>query len=352
MGHGRCAACRAASLRSHYAWPVKGHDVNSLAVDLAGIPLRNPVLLAAGTAGMLDEMNDVLDLSRIGGVVTKSITAAARAGNATWRILESRTPGAMLNAIGLANPGIDTFLKETAPRAAALPCAVIASVAGNAVEDYVLVAGKLGEVTGIAAVELNVSCPNVHGGTEFGADPAALMELVRQVRRVLPRTRLLVKLSPITVGTPAAIKDLARAAIEPHSSSPGGPGARPGADALCISNTVPAMQIDVRTRTPRLSNVTGGLSGPAIHPIVVKLVHDAYRGVCKATGTPIIAIGGVLTWEDAAEFILAGATACAIGTALFADPRTPIKVAAGLEKWVKMQGAGALAELIGAVRLP
>ena len=323
-----------------------------ISVNLAGIPLRTPVLLAAGTAGLLDEMQDVVDLSMVGGVVTKSITAQPRDGNATWRILESRTPGAMLNAIGLANPGVDVYLREVAGRVSSMPCAVIGSVAGNSIDDYVTVAGKLGEVPGIVAVELNVSCPNVHGGTEFGADPHALMELVRHVRAVLPKTRLFVKLSPITVGTPASIKDLARAAIEPREGLAGGPNNRIGADAVCISNTVPSMQIDVATRVPRLSNVTGGLSGPAIHPIVVKLVHDAYRGICKASETPIIAIGGVLTWEDAAEFILAGATACEIGTALFADPRVPVKVASGLERWVKSQGLSNVTDLIGAVKLP
>ncbi len=324
---------------------------SSLAIDLAGIRLRNPVILAAGTAGLLDEMADVIDLSRIGAVVTKSITASPRDGNKTWRILESRTAGAMLNAIGLANPGVDVFMKEVAPRASGVPCTVIGSIAGNSVDDYVKVAAAMGTIEAIKAVELNVSCPNVHGGTEFGADPRALSELVKAAREVLPRTRMFVKLSPITVGTPATIKDLARAAIEPAGSSPCGPQQRPGADAVCISNTVPAMQIDVRTKKPRLSNITGGLSGPAIHPIAVKLVHDAYRGVCKDTSTPIIAIGGVLTWEDAAEFILAGATACEMGTALFADPRSPLKVAAGLEKWVASQGVPSISQLVGAVDL-
>ncbi len=331
--------------------PMPPDPASPLAIDLAGIRLRNPVILAAGTAGLLDELASVIDLSKIGGIVTKSITALPREGNKTWRILESRTAGAMLNAIGLANPGIEVFLKDTAPRAANVPCAVIGSIAGNSIDDYVKVASAMGSIEAIKAVELNVSCPNVHGGTEFGADPRALSELVKATRAVLPRTRLFVKLSPITVGTPATIKDLARAAIEPAGSSLSGPQQRPGADAICISNTVPAMQIDVHTRKPRLSNVTGGLSGPAIHPIAVKLVHDAYRGICKDTSTPIVAIGGVVTWEDAAEFVLAGATACEMGTALFADPRSPLRVVAGLEKWVKSQGVSGISQLVGTVDL-
>lgn len=331
--------------------PMPPDTASPLAIDLAGLRLRNPVILAAGTAGLLDELAGVIDLSRIGGVVTKSITALPREGNKTWRILESRTAGAMLNAIGLANPGVEVFRREVGPRASSVPCTVIGSIAGNSVDDYVNVAAAMGEIEAIKAVELNVSCPNVHGGTEFGADPKALSDLVKATRGVLPRTRMFVKLSPITVGTPATIKDLARAAIEPAGSAAGGPQQRPGADAICISNTVPAMQIDVRTKKPRLSNITGGLSGPAIHPIAVKLVHDAYRGVCKDSSTPIIAIGGVLTWEDAAEFVLAGATACEMGTALFADPRSPLKVVAGLEKWARSQGVSSISQLVGAVDL-
>jgi len=196
-------------------------------------------------------------------------------------------------------------------------------------------------IDAMRAVEINVSCPNVHGGTEFGADPAALRELVAAVRGVLARKPLLVKLSPIAIGTPGhTMVDVARAAVES------------GAQGLCVANTTPAMAIDVRTRRPRLANVTGGLSGAAVHPMAVKLVHDVYRKVCKEAGVPIIGIGGVLGWEDAAEFILAGATAVEMGTGLFADPRSPVRVVNGLEKWVRGQGKGAVGELVGAVELP
>jgi dihydroorotate dehydrogenase (NAD+) catalytic subunit len=359
----------------------------SLATSLAGISLRNPVILAAGTCGTIDEFGDVLDLSRIGGLVTKSITRQAREGNKPWRIVETRH-GGMLNAIGLANPGIEAFESHTLARVArsGMPCAVIGSVAGFSVEDYVVVAATMdewgkgigsrgapsagsgsGEAAGVErgveaangvpdsrganpevasrapsepkpmfdAIELNVSCPNVKSGTDFGSSPVALREVVSEVRRVVSRCRLIVKLSPWGQGLP----EIAAAAIEA------------GAEALTISNTIPAMAIDVRTRRPRLANITGGFSGPGLHPVALKLVHDVYRRVAKAAGVPIIGAGGVLRWEDAAEFILAGASAVQMGTALFVDPRSPLGVVKGLEKWVREQGCLSIGELVGAVRL-
>ncbi len=304
-----------------------------LETSLAGILLRNPVILAAGTCGTLDEIAGVLDLSRIGGLVTKSITRQPREGNATWRIIETHH-GGMLNAIGLANPGIDAFEENYLPRAAAMPCAVFASVAGYSVEDYIAVAASLDEWN-LPAVELNVSCPNVKAGCDFGSSPAALREVVAEVRKVVTRSKLIVKLSPWPMGLP----EIAKAAIDA------------GADALTISNTMPAMAIDVGTRKPRLANVTGGLSGPAIHPVAVRLVYDVYRLVAKPANIPIIGAGGVLRWEDAAEFILAGASAVQMGTALFVDPRSPLKVAKGLEIWVRKQGCSSISELVGALKL-
>lgn len=308
------------------------------------------MLLAAGASGSLDEMGDVLDLSRVGAVVTKSITALPREGNPTWRILETRA--GMLNAIGLANVGVERFIAEYAPRIARVPTVVIGSVAGFSIDDYVTVAAAMDAVEGIGAVELNVSCPNVHGGCEFGADPAALRELIGAVRPALGRTRLFVKLSPIAVGGPGLnMVEVARAAIEGSGGGAAGPNGRPGADALCISNTIPAMAIDVRTRKPRLANVTGGLSGPALHPVSVKLVWDVWRNVAREAGVPIVGIGGVLAWEDAAEFILAGATAVQIGTGLFADPKIPERVAAGLARWARGERVGSIGELVGQVKL-
>lgn len=316
-----------------------------LATDVAGLSLRNPVILAAGTCGYLDEMAGALDLARVGAIVTKSITRLPREGNETWRILDARA--GMLNAIGLANVGLDRFAAHIAPRAATAPTVVIGSVAGFSVEDYVAVAAAMDDAEHLRAVEINVSCPNVRGATEFGADPASLRELVRAVRPVVASKPLIVKLSPIAIGNPDIV-DIARAAIDP-GGQPAGPNSRPGADAITIGNTIPAMAIDVRTRRPRLANVTGGLSGPALHPVAVRLVHLVHRGIARDSKTPLIGAGGVMRWEDAAEFILAGASGVQMGTALFADPKSPLVVVKGLARWVRRQGRESVAELVGAL---
>lgn len=318
----------------------------SLATTIAGLELKNPVILAAGTAGTLDEMADVMDMSRLGAIVTKSITTEPREGNATWRIIP--TDHGMINAIGLANVGLDAFMRDYAPRVKDVPTTVIGSVSEFSIDGYVKVASAM-DGAGFPAVEINVSCPNVHHGTEFGSDCVMLAELVKELRSVVKRARLFIKLSPVVMGVPGIVA-VARAAIEPAGSQPGGPNSRPGADALCIANTVPAMAVDVHTRKTRIARGSGGLSGPGIHPIAVKLVHDAYTGVCKESRTPIIGIGGVSRWEDAAEFILVGASAVEMGTMLFADPRAPLKVIAGLDKWTRAQGAARIADLVGTVR--
>jgi len=316
-----------------------------LPTSIAGLDLRSPVLLAAGTAGTLDEIGDVVDLSKLGAVVTKSITPEPREGNQAWRILDSRA--GMLNAIGLANPGVDHFVEHVAPRIRDVPTTVIGSIAGFRVDDYVRVAAAFDEIDEMPAVEINVSCPNVSGGVEFGSDPGAIRELIGALRPVLSRTRLFVKLSPITF-EPPGITRIARAAIDP-GAAPGGPNARPGADALVIANTMPAMEIDVETRRPRLANVTGGLSGPAIHPVVVRLIHLVHREVAREAGTPIIGVGGVLSWRDGAQLVLAGASAVELGTANFVDPRLGVKVGKGLRRWVERQGVSRLDDLVGGV---
>lgn len=312
----------------------------ALATTLAGISLRNPVLLAAGTAGNLDEIADVLDLSQVGGVVAKSVTRAPREGNDAWRVADAG-PAGMLNAVGLANVGIDSFVEHLAPRIADVPTVVLASIAGFSVDEYVRVAAALDEWAHdkppavLPGVEVNVSCPNVRTGTEFGGSPHLLRELLGALRPVLTRLKMIVKLGPMT----PELRLVARAAIAA------------GADALTVANTMPAMAIDVRTRRPRLANVTGGLSGPGVHPVAVRLVHEVYTGGAREAGVPVIGCGGVLRWEDAAEFILAGATCVQMGTALFVDPRLPIRVAKGLGSWVRAQGCGSIRELVGAVRL-
>jgi len=325
-----------------------------LQTDLAGMTLRTPVLLAAGTCGTLGEMADVLDLGRVGGLVTKSITPEPRDGNAAWRVAPLKA--GMINAIGLANVGVERFADHYGPMVADVPTTVIGSVAGFSIEDYVRVAAEMDEIAAMPAVELNVSCPNVKHGPNgeqmMGSDPALLGELVREVRKVLTRTRLLVKLPPVAVPTPHSIVDLARAAIEPGGGSqPAGPNQRPGADGLCLCNTTPGMAIDVRTREPVIGNRMGGLSGPAVHHIVVRLVHLTYTQIARETGTPIVGIGGVLRWDDAAEMVLAGASAVQIGTGLFADAGSPVKVARGLEKWARRQGVGSVGELVGAAKV-
>jgi len=316
-----------------------------LTTDLCGITLASPVIMAAGTCGLLDEMAPLLDLSKVGALVTKSITPQPREGNQTWRILPAG-PGAMLNAIGLANPGLDVFLLTHLPRARTLACKVIVSVAGFSVEDYAQCVANIEAfvqdqggpaAANVHAIELNVSCPNVRTGTEFGHTPQLIGELMGAVRGHAKQLRLLVKLSP---ATPHLAK-VARAAI----------GA--GADALTLGNTYPAMAIDVEARRPKLANITGGLSGPAIHPIALKHVYDVHRLVTRPVlesggrHVPIVALGGVMGWEQAAAFMLAGASAIQVGTGLFADPRCPVKIGHGLARWAGRQGAGAVSELRG-----
>lgn len=318
-----------------------------LSIDLCGIRLRNPVILAAGTAGVLDESGDVIDLARIGGLVTKSITREPRAGNPTWRILPERA--GMLNAIGLANPGIEAFVRDVGPRVKNVPCAIIGSVAGFSIDDYVAVAGAMNALPGIAAIELNVSCPNVHGGTEFGIDPGALRELVGAVREVVTLP-LIVKLSPVAVGQPGIV-EIASAALD-GAGRAASPRSRPGADALTISNTIPAMAIDIETRRPRLSNRYGGLSGPALHPVALRLVHIVHQQVARERQVPLIGAGGVMSWREAAAFMLAGASAVQMGTANFVSPRLAARVPKGLARWAQRQRAATLASLVGTLQEP
>lgn len=301
-----------------------------LSTVLAGVRLANPVVLAAGTCGYVREMADAVPLSRLGAITTKSITREPREGNAPWRIVDS--PAGMLNAIGLANVGLDRFLSEKLPTARGLPCALFGSAAGHGIDEYLAVAAAFDAAPEIAAVELNVSCPNTADGLQFGEHAGALRGLLEVVRPAVRSKPVFVKLSP-NVGDVVA---MAAAAIAG------------GADALVVANTFSAMAIDVETRAFRLSRGRGGLSGPGIHPIVVRMVHDVWRGPAREAGVPVVALGGVSNWRDAAEFILAGATAVAMGTALFIDPRAPLAVVDGLARWTERQGCRAVSELIGA----
>jgi dihydroorotate dehydrogenase (NAD+) catalytic subunit len=308
--------------------------MTDLSLNLRGLQLANPTFTCSGTCGYAAEYADFMDLSQLGAFVTKSITREERPGNEPTRIVETRA--GMLNAIGLANVGLKRFLDEKMPAIRKMPCPVIVNVAGHSYDDYVETCAAMNDLDGIVGVELNVSCPNVKDGLTFGTDPARLKDLTRQVKNVLPKKPLIVKLSPNVEDIVAT----ARGAIEG------------GADMLSLVNTFTAMAVDIWKRKPRLANVTGGLSGPAIKPIALHLVSRVYRNIARSTGTPIIGMGGVQFWQDAVEFILAGASAVSIGTALFVDPMTPNKVVTGLEAYLKKIGVEKLSDLIGTLEMP
>lgn len=308
-------------------------DDRRLATRLAGLALRNPVLTASGTCGYGPEYAELLDYRTLGGFTTKSVTVEERPGNVPERIVEVRA--GLLNAIGLANVGLRRFIAEKIPFIQTMPTTVLVNVAGHRVEDYVEVAAALEAYECIAGIELNVSCPNVADGLMFGTDPAALENVTRKVRDAIKRLALVVKLSPNVTD----IAGMARAAING------------GAQALSLINTYVGMSIDARTWRPRLGNVTGGLSGPAIKPLALYNVHQVYRKVARDAGIPIVGMGGVQTTEDAVEFFLAGASAVAVGTALFVDPTLPAKIAGGLAAVVQERGLGHVGELTGGLVL-
>lgn len=308
--------------------------MSDLSVNLRGLRLSNPTLTCSGTCGYAFEYADYMDLGRLGAFVTKSITREERKGNEPTRIVETRA--GMLNAIGLANVGLDRFLSEKVPQLQKMPCPVVVNVAGHSYDDYVETCAAMNSITCISAVELNVSCPNVKDGLTFGTHPGRLKELTHEVKKVLPNKPLIVKLSPNVEDITAT----ARGAIEG------------GAEILSLVNTFTAMAIDIWKRRPRLANVTGGLSGPAIKPIALHLVSRVYRNVAKSAGVPIIGMGGVQTWQDAVEFILAGASAVAIGTALFVEPAAPNKICDGLTQYLQKVGAERLSDLVGTLQMP
>ena len=305
-----------------------------LSTHIGALTLANPTLTCSGTSGYAFEYADFMDLSKLGGFVTKSITREERKGNPPTRIVETRA--AMLNAIGLANVGLKRFLEEKVPQIQRMPCPVVVNVAGHSYDDYTETCGAMNELTCIAGVELNVSCPNVKDGLTFGTNPARLKELTRAVKNVLPAKPLIVKLSP-------NVEDIVLTAVAAIDG---------GADALSLINTFTAMAIDINTRRPRLANVTGGLSGPAIKPIAVHMISRVYRNVAKGANVPIIGMGGVQTWQDAVEFIIAGASAVGIGTALFVDPSIPNKIVEGLTNFMTEKQIDRLSDLIGTLELP
>ena len=304
-----------------------------LSVDIAGVRLASPLMTASGTCGYADEYADFVDLTQLGAFVTKSITREPRQGNDYQRIVETRA--GMLNAIGLANVGLDAFLADKVPLLEKLGVPVFVNVAGTTIEDYVAVASALDDVKVVRGVELNISCPNVKaGGIQFGTDPAQAAQITGELRKVCRNNILIVKLSPNVTDIAA----IAAAAVDA------------GADALSMINTFTAMAIDVQTRRPVLANVTGGLSGPAIRPIAVYMVRRVYTEVARAAGVPIIAMGGIQYARDALEFVLAGATGLAVGTALFVDPGCLTAIRDGIADYLARHGHGAITEIIGTLQ--
>ena len=312
--------------------PAEGRSAVDLRVSIAGVELANPLMTASGTCGYADEYGDFVDLSQLGAFVTKSITAAPRAGNEYPRVVETRA--GMLNAIGLANVGLEAFLAEKVPRLEALHLPVFVNVAGTTVADYLAVAEALEAVPVVRGVELNISCPNVKaGGIQFGVDSRQAGWITSELRKVCRKNILIVKLSPNVTDIAA----IAAAAIDA------------GADALSLINTFTAMAVDVESRRPVLANVTGGLSGPAIRPIAVHMVHRVYREVARPAGVPLIGMGGIQFARDALEFLLAGATGVAIGTALFVDPACLVEIREGIADYLRRHGCRRVGEIIGAL---
>jgi dihydroorotate dehydrogenase (NAD+) catalytic subunit len=300
-----------------------------LATTLCGVSLKTPVLAASGTFAYGVELGDLVDLSALGGIVVKGLSREPMDGNPPPRVWE--TEAGMINSIGLQNIGVRAFVAEKLPQLRGAGTAIFANVFGYAVEDYVEVVRVLEDAEGIAAYELNVSCPNTkHGGIFFSSDPALLAEVISAVRKIVRRP-LIVKLSPNV----ARIEPLAKAAEEA------------GADALSLVNTFVALAIDPRSRKPRLGAGFGGLSGPAIKPIAVRMVYEAARSV----KIPVLGLGGISNGLDAAEFLIAGASAVEVGTANFWDPSAPIRIAHELDDFLQQEGIEHVNKLIGTLKL-
>ncbi len=295
-------------------------------VNLGGIVMKNPVTTASGTFGFGLEYQTYVNLQRLGAITVKGTTLKPRLGNPPPRIAE--TPSGMLNAIGLQNPGVERVAEEIMPQLAALGVPVIINIAGDTLEDYAQVARRLDGVTGVAGLEVNISCPNVKkGGIQFGSDPFTASEVTRAVKSAteLP---VIVKLSPNVTDLVVMAEAVAGA----------------GADALSMINTLVGIAIDVDRRRPVLGNITGGLSGPAIRPVAVRAVWQVHRAMPLI---PILGMGGIMTARDALEFILAGATAVAVGTGNFVNPRATLDVVEGIEHYMKEHSFNEISELVG-----
>ena len=297
-------------------------------IEFCGVKMKNPITVASGTFGSGIEYSDFVDLNRLGAVTTKGVAITPWEGNATPRVAE--VYGGMLNAIGLQNPGIDTFVSRDLPFLEKYDTKVIVNVCGHSEEEYVSCVEKLAECDNVDLLEINVSCPNVkEGGIAFGTDPKCLNNITKMIK-AKAKQPVIMKLSPNVTD----IAEMARAAVDG------------GADGLSLINTLTGMKIDINRRAFLLANKTGGMSGPAIHPIAVRMVYQ----VAQAVDVPILAMGGVTNAEDAIEFIMAGATAVAVGTANFANPNTTIEVIEGIEQFMESQGIKSLDEIRGCVK--
>ena len=299
-----------------------------LAVEVAGIRMATPIMGASGTFGFGMEYEDFLDLADVGAVVSKGITPKPRAGNGGVRIAE--TPAGMLNSIGLENPGIEAFCRDILPEAAKLPTSFIVNISAGTAEEYGEMAQML-DVEGVDGIEVNISCPNVkEGGIVFGTDPKQAARVTQEVRNHTKKP-VIVKLSPNVTD----IVQMARAVEEA------------GADAVSLINTLTGMAIDVEKRQPLLGNITGGLSGPAVKPVALRMVYQA----AHAVSIPVIGMGGIQTGEDVAAFLLAGASAVEIGAENFANPRAVVEAAEGLDAYLERQGIEHARDLTGALEL-
>lgn len=299
-----------------------------LSVNIANLKLKNPVLTASGTFGNGEEYLDFIDLGKLGGIVVKAVTAKNRDGNAYPRLAE--TPSGMLNSVGLQNKGVDHFISKIYPQIKDFNTVVIVNISGSTLGEYVEVAEKINDLEKIPAIELNISCPNVkQGGMAFGTSPLSAEEVTKAVRDVYKKD-LIVKLSPNVT----SITEIAKAVVNG------------GADVISLINTLLGMAVNAETRKPVLSTITGGLSGPAIKPVALRMVWQ----VSQAVNVPIIGMGGIMNATDAIEFLLAGASAIQVGTANFIDPTVTLKILEGMESYMRLHKTGSVKSLIGALQ--
>jgi len=297
-------------------------------VEIAGLKLKNPVMTASGTFGYGEEYSDYVDLNRLGGIVVKGLSLKPRPGNPPPRIME--TSGGMLNAVGLQNVGVDVFIDEKLPFLRRYDVAVIANIYGESYKEYAQVARKLSRSEGVHALEINVSCPNVKkGGLSFGSDPKAAAEVTRRVKA---ETHL-----PVIVKLTPNVTDITTIALSVENA---------GADAVSLINTITGMSIDLRNRTPHLKNITGGLSGPAIKPVALRMVWQ----VAQKVSIPVIGIGGIMTAEDALEFMIAGAKAVQIGTASFVNPCASVEIIDGIRHYIRENKIKNIADIVGTLQ--